>query len=678
MDARRPWFDRRARRRFAAAALALGLSAPVRASVDLGAFVRRGLESRALPRSFGARLSLITEVPAGFTPPAGFSPVGGTSSGGELGVVEVSSSGLPALVAGHPELRFEWSPPFRALLDRADGWVHASSFRNTTGLDGRGVVVGIVDTGIDPTHPDLRGEGGASRILYWLDFSRQRAELHPELEDEVGCGTDPESDERTPCAVFDGDDVTALLENGDPGDDPHDPDGHGTHVASLAVSSGSSQIPPRYVGVAPGASLVVVRVVRRDGGIYDADVLKAARFVFDRAAELGMPAVVNLSLGSDFGAHDGRAPIERGLESLVGPEHPGRAIVVAAGNSAGLYEGLDTGAPEPLGIHTEVHVPGGASALVPIITPVSPTGATEGAIYVWIGTRPGDALAVGVEDTAGTLLEPVPLGAQAVEERGELEVVVINDAGAALSPVPEGSSGAVVMFDGRFASGEAFGLRLEGPASASIWVQGEGGFHPQRSLGPLLPRALKDGTINVPASSPALIAVGATLNRNEWVDVAGETVAFEAHGALDTAPLDTTAYFSSAGPNALGTLKPDLVAPGAFVVGAMADGSDPRERGSSGMFADPGACAAAGLSEACLVTDDFHGVSAGTSMAAPLVTGAIALLFGRDPELDQLELRSLLQAGARPLEGAVFDEQQVGAGGLDLERTLDALGEQAG
>ncbi|HEY3493983.1 MAG TPA: S8 family serine peptidase, partial [Polyangiaceae bacterium] len=119
-------------------------------------------------------------------------------------------------------------------------------------------------------------------------------------------------------------------------------------------------------------------------------------------------------------------------------------------------------------------------------------------------------------------------------------------------------------------------------------------------------------------------------------------------------------------------------APGAFVVGAMADGSDPRERGSSGMFADPGACAAAGLSEACLVTDDFHGVSAGTSMAAPLVTGAIALLFAQHPELDQLELRNLLQAGARPLEGAVFDEQQVGAGGLDLERTLDALGEQAG
>jgi hypothetical protein len=382
---------------------------------------------------------------------------------------------------------------------------------------------------------------------------------------------------------------------------------------------------------------------------------------------------VNLSLGSDFGGHDGTSPIERGLESLVGSGHPGRAIVLAAGNSAGLYEGLGTGAPEPLGVHTEVHVPDGGSALVPIITPSSVTGSTEGTIYVWVGMRPGDELGVGVEDASGTLLEPVPRGRHAVKRRAELEVMVVNGSDGAPALLPAGAPAAVVTIDGRVASGEAFGLALEGPGTASIWVQGEGGFHPERSIGPLLPRAVKDGTINVPASAPGLIAVGATLNRNEWLDADGEEVSFAAHGALDVAPLDSTAYFSSAGPNAVGTLKPDLVAPGAFIVGAMADGSDPREDGSSGMFDDAGTCVAAGYVPACLVTDDFHGVSAGTSMAAPLVTGAIALLFEREPALTQPILRALLQAGARPLEGAVFDTQQAGAGGLDLERTLEAL-----
>src|SRR6185369_10266768 len=138
------------------------------------------------------------------------------------------------------------------------------------------------------------------------------------------------------------------------------------------------------------------------------------------------PAVVNLSLGTDFGAHDGSSPIERGLESLVGEGHPGRAIVVAAGNSAGLLRGFGSGAPEPLGVHTEVHVPEGSSTLVPIITPPTSSGVTEGTIYVWITLRPGDALGLGVERKAGTVLEPVGPGGQAIADDGLVEVTVVN------------------------------------------------------------------------------------------------------------------------------------------------------------------------------------------------------------------------------------------------------------
>jgi MYXO-CTERM domain-containing protein len=57
-------------------------------------------------------------------------------------------------------------------------------------------------------------------------------------------------------------------------------------------------------------------------------------------------------------------------------------------------------------------------------------------------------------------------------------------------------------------------------------------------------------------------------------------------------------------------------------------------------------------------------------MAAPIVTGAVALLFARDPTLTQEQVRTLLQAGARRLEGAAPDEQQVGVGALDLEGAL--------
>jgi subtilisin family serine protease len=658
---------------FGAVVAVSGLSSPARAAIDLGAFARAG---GALPRVVGSHASTVVALPPGAEPPAHFVRVGTTASGSELGVLELGTQSLLGLAVARPELGLSWSPPLRLLLDRADGFISASRFRNETGLSGRGVVLGMVDTGVDPRHPDLKDENGKSRILWWLDFSRERANLHPELEDALGCRTDPTNSDGVPCAVLSGDDVDALLANGDPNDDPSDFGGHGTHVASLAGGTGRSNSPARYVGVAPEASYIIARVARKGGGIYDTDVLLAASFVFDRADELGMPAVVNLSLGSDFGGHDGSSPVELGLESLVGAEHPGHAIVVAAGNSAGLYVGLDTGAPEPLGVHTEVHVAEHSEALVPIVTPATSQGVTEGTVYAWLTLRQGDDLKLGVEHRAGTLIDPLGRGGQALVASGNVEVTVINGVMNATSPIPAGSYGAVVVIDGSWSSSDLFALKLEGPASARIWIEGDGLLSPDQSIGPLLPRAQKEGTINVPASAPDLIAVGATVNRTDWPDYAGETVTLDAVGPPEDAPPDTLAYFSSAGPNALGVLKPELVSPGAYVVGAMAADADPRSSSATGgLFDDGGLCSAIGFVDGCFVVDDNHAVTGGTSMSAPLVTGAIALLFERDPTLHQAELKALLQAGARRLNVTGSQAQQLGAGALDLERTLEALDE---
>ncbi len=642
-------------------AFALGVGREARAELDLGALSRAHERApRAIqPAVLREPVSVVVEVPSGATAPDGF-----VSIAGALGVLDLDSARLRALAHERPELRLEWAPARRLLVDRADEFANVSSFRNDTGLTGRGVIVGIIDSGIDPTHPDLRGPDGRSRILWWLDLSRGPLGRHPELEVELGCTGSGR------CAVLDGGDVEELLVNPELADDPTDPFGHGTHVASLAAGSGLSFDPPRYVGVAPEASFVVVRAIRPGGGIFDADILRAARFVFERADEASMPAVVNLSLGSDFGGHDGSSGLEQGLESLVGPAHPGRAIVVAAGNSAGLVDGVP-GVPGPCGVHTEVHVPRGERAVVPIVTPFvqDPVRAT---LYAWIATRPGEALSVGVVDPNGTVVEPVGPGRAVVEESDGVSVSIANGVHGGEERVPEGSEGAVVIIEGVWASDRTFGLWLEGPASARIWVLGEGDLAPDVGFGPLVPRAQKEGTINVPASSPGLIAVGATLNRTDWIDFEGEAVSFPAHGALDDAPVDTTAYFSSAGPNALGSIKPDIVAAGANVVGAMSAAVDPRFTQAT-LFASPGPCLEAGYTRDCYVVDDRHAVTTGTSLAAPLVAGAVALLFERDPTLDQSRVRSLLQAESRALTGVIFDARQVGAGALDLEGTLDAL-----
>lgn len=577
---------------------------------------------------------------------------------GEWCALELSPAEALELHRQHPGFRYDWSPGRRLLLDRADGWVRASSARARFDRSGRGVVVGIVDSGIDVAHADFRRADGSTRVRWLLDFGRPALGRHPELEAALGC------DRSIDCAVYEGADIDELLNNETPLDEPRDALGHGTHVASLAAGNGLSAAPARYVGVAPEAELIVARVTSTGSAIADADIVRATAFVFERAEDLGLPAVVNLSLGSDFGPHDGSSALERALADLVGAGRPGRAIVLAAGNSAGLYVDASDDGAAPLGIHTEVHLPRQSSLTLPLLTPLRPRD--DARLDVWLEMRPGDAVSVGLELDGRTLIAPVSAGETASSSGGSFDAGVHNrdpDQGRTLHP------SANVLIRGIWPESSQFALRLEGHGSVSVWVQGLGALDPSRGPGPLIAGGLKTGTINVPASHPLLIAVGATLNRSDWTDFDGHAISLPSHGALRDAPADTTAFFSSAGPNSLGTMKPDLVAPGANVIGALSELADPRASSGAGMFGADEHCAPR---DECNVVDDFHAVASGTSLAAPLVTGAIALLLEGDPELTQEQLRGLLQAGARPLEGVLFSEQQAGIGALDIDGALSA------
>ncbi len=643
---------------------ALFSAARASAQVDLGRVGRSGSlgTARHLPALFARGAA--GSVPLIVRAPAGALHEPGLVSVGDFSVGQLTPSRFLALSEAHPDWRFDWAPPRHVLLDRIEGWVHADSVRKATQTSGQGVVVGIVDTGVELTHGDLRNADGSTRVAWLLDVSRRAAGKQPDLEASYGCTVSPG------CAVYSSADLNALLNNDVAGDEPGDPFGHGTHVASLAAGNGLSDKTPRYIGVAPEATYVVARVAQSDGGILDADVLRAVKFVFDRAEELGMPAVVNLSLGSDFGAHDGSSGLEQGLSSMVGAAFPGRAIVVAAGNSAGLYGGeLNAAYPGPFGIHTEVHVPRDSVSRVPLLTPAVAGSTVSGTAYIWIGFRAGDDVSVAVEDKTGTRVAAVPVGSGANYQDGALEIQILNGTtsdDASTNSVSPGRSGAILAIDGSWAADSDFTIVLEGHGTAELWLQGTGDLDPERGLGGLFPSAEKEGTINVPAAAPALIAVGATLNRTDWVDVQGNAIDLPSVGSIENTPLDTIAYFSAAGPNALGMLKPDIVAPGVFVAGAMARSVDPRFV-SGGLFASLGRCP---NDEECFVVDDTHAITSGTSMSSPIVAGAIALLLERDPTLTQDGARALLQAGARTLQGIIIDPRQIGPGALDLEGAL--------
>ena len=192
------------------------LLAPAQAvgQLELGSALRslqrhgQGLP-RALAGPAGGRVAVLAEYPAD----AGVSEL---LVGGRYRPLWLGQDDLAEFARAHPHVLLHWAPPRRVLLDEAGKWIGGATFRNDTGLTGAGVVVGIVDTGLDVSHPDLQTADGKSRVRYLLDFSRPAHGSQAELETEYGCSDD------TDCAIYSNEDLDELLHNSVTGDEPTD------------------------------------------------------------------------------------------------------------------------------------------------------------------------------------------------------------------------------------------------------------------------------------------------------------------------------------------------------------------------------------------------------------------------------------------------------------------------
>ena len=632
----------------------------------------RGARRHPLADGTG-RLPLVVEVPPG----ADARLLGWLPLADGLATVRVAPADLGSFVTAHRGAHFSIWPGLRPVLDvsarlnRVDAYRAALAERGSPlAGTGKGVVVGIVDTGVDASHPDLRDAAGGTRIAWMLDFARPPLGRHAELERLFGCSAPDQS----PCAVFDKADIDRALA-GDPNIGlSRDAEGHGTHVTSIAAGNGGNDA--RYRGGAPEATIIVASIAHGAAGgpLSDVDVITATRFIFDRAEALGQPAVVNLSLGGDFGPHDGTTPIERSLAELVGPAHPGRSIVVASGNSGALYRGEEE--DQVLGIHTETRVTNGVPAKLTAFTPDARKGSdVSGAGFVWITYAAGDAVAIGLDGPNGMRIQPVGPGQKAGFRASDdsLTAAIFNGAVGPESPLPTGSHGAVIVWDGKWPGDAKVMLELEGEGFANAWIEAQ--FDDADAAGPIFfDLAARAGTINVPATHPDLIAVGCTINRTAWVDREGVARDLTGTAFASLTPADSSCYFSSAGPTATGASKPDLSAPGGMVAAAMSRDAVPGVSPFSAFGAPPGLCAGGGE---CLVVDDAHALLSGSSMSSPQVAGAVALLFERDARLTQPEILRLLQAGVRRPLGTIVSDLQIGAGALDVAGAMDAYEAQS-
>jgi len=206
-------------------------------------------------------------------------------------VGEVTAQGLDALLA-HPAVE-SVAPdlPVEIALTESTNVIGADAVWRDWGFTGSGVTVAVLDTGIDPTHPDLADNLVAQKCF--------------------GHGTCPP-------------------DNIDQSDSALDGNGHGTHIAGIITSRGESS--PR--GVAPDAGIVAVKVMNDNGGGYTSDVIAAIDWVIAHQAELNVQ-VINLSLGG--GAYQGvcdaaDANTQLYAEAVAAARQAGITLFAAAGN----------------------------------------------------------------------------------------------------------------------------------------------------------------------------------------------------------------------------------------------------------------------------------------------------------------------------------------------------------
>lgn len=192
-------------------------------------------------------------------------------------------------------------------------------------LTGQGVLVAIIDSGIDYTHPDFRNEDGTTRIAALWDQTAQ------------GGGTPPEGYLSGVLYTKERMDAALRGERGPDGGNlvPEvDLSGHGTHVAGIAAGNGRAS-GGRYRGVAYESTLLVVKLggTQADPFPQTTNLMTAVDFCVRYAADAGLPLSVNLSFGNNEGPHDGRSLLETYLDavSLYGRN----SICIGTGNDGG-------------------------------------------------------------------------------------------------------------------------------------------------------------------------------------------------------------------------------------------------------------------------------------------------------------------------------------------------------
>lgn len=514
-------------------------------------------------------------------------------------------------------------------LDVSKSEIRADLVESDLGINGAGVVAGILDSGIDWTHPVFSNSSG-TRIQYLWDQSGSIG--HPT---GYSYGTEY---------------TKSQIDAGNCGEvDGNDGHGHGTHVSSTVA--GYDSYSNKYHGIAPGADIVFVKGFRSGPGFADNDVIDGCNYIFSKAQAMGKPCAINLSLGGHYGPHDGTSLYEQALSNMTGA---GKIIVAAAGNEGGDL------------IHA------GYAAMGSDITQAQQTliVANQGAsvLYVDIWYQTGNiSFGLVAYDQQGNMIgytDAVPPGQsvsnQPFTANGTTYGYYTIDATTTQDP-NNGAHRVVYALDshnGQYnLSGVFWGIYMYGSGTFDAWVVAGGHFSDYEDIPNGFHAGNNDKSVGMPSTAQKVICVGSYMTKKCWTSADGNQYCYS------NGELGDISTFSSRGPSRDGRIKPDISAPGQAIAAAL-----------SGFLT-----VGVGAEESNILPGNKFQIMQGTSMATPHITGVVALMLQKNPNLDYASALAALTSTARSdSHTGTLPNNNFGSGKVDAYAAVQAVGSGGG